>query len=742
MRLGAAIVCVGGTLCALLDAMWQVANGAFGAQSATFAIGVGAPFVLAASLLGGLTALAWARSVELRELVTKVRDRATDGARREPDRAVAAGCAALVTFGLAGGLLLGMIASIVVGIRTPSFAAAAALIATSVVAVGAVVLFPLAYVPLRAGLQRLAQASWGSRLVRPRPALLLGAGLCVAGGLAVALRFESTLALLPWNLAVAVVLAGLVSALLVARAPRSAGLARWVVRAGAVLAAALIVACGAAARLPPEDGVVRTEVGGQPSLARVALRNLDALLDVDGDGATHVFGGDDCAPWDAARAPGRLEVPDNGVDEDCSGQDLKLDAASFHTGVSHHGRPSVLPGPPHVILITTDALSFAHTGLGGYARDVTPNLDAWASRATVFEHAFAPGPSTENSFPAMFTGVPAPLVRGLWPVASQPPGGGATKPTLAERMRAAGYRTAAVVGSEIFFPDVWPGIAAGFDEFHTHAVAQAKRREPKPKPHASPEVSAVARHVLETRGDQPLFLWVHYFDHHPIYVVPKGESAFDGGAEAVDAYDAELRFADRHWGELLSFIEGELAPEEYVVIFTSDHGEAIGRDAHAKAAHDHCLRLPEVSVPFIVQTARGRGERRKGLVSLLDLVPTVVDLAGAEPSDELRGESLVPALFDGREPEKNVLLTLRYSAQDAALEGGPLLRQVGVRTPELFYLDDRANGVRGLYDWKNDPLEQTDRSEEHPEEVERARYLIAKELADWARRGDMADVVR
>ena len=611
------------------------------------ALGISAPFTVALSLAAAGVSDGWhrlrggARAVALWRWTI-----------RKGDDAPARAATAAVAVGAVGAGALGALAitsRVIASVRTPLYAAALSLSLS--VLLGAVLLLVAGSLAPRLG-GALARLAGRSALLRRH----LGPGAIVLGALAggavlsgvTAARHWHQLSVVPWELALGPVVGALGATLVDLRAaPRKMGL-QVVLLSFPLAAAAVFVLVLPAWGEPSRRAFLET-----PSMSRALWRPLRRWLDFDGDGSVSAFGETDCAPFDGSRGPHRLEVPDNGLDEDCDGHDVSLEGHPLERGKPHHGPTARLR--PHLVLITTDALSHRHTTLGGYGRDVTPMLARFGARATLFEHAFSTAPGTNGAFPALFTGVYAHMVPALdkrsppsdalqvWPA------------TLASVLAQAGYRTHAIAGSDYFGKSAWPGITHGFEVVDTEAPAEALARRPGTKPHTSPEVTARALEVIDGGHDRPLFLWVHYFDYHPIYRVPEGESAF--GRDRLDLYDTELRYADRHWGALFAAVEARFGPEEYVLAFTSDHGEVFD-ERHTIAHHDHCVRTEEVHVPFLIQTARRRGERVGGLVSHLDVVPTLLDLAGVPSPRELLGESLVPALEGDREPEKTVVVTI------------------------------------------------------------------------------------
>jgi arylsulfatase A-like enzyme len=165
---------------------------------------------------------------------------------------------------------------------------------------------------------------------------------------------------------------------------------------------------------------------------------------------------------------------------------------------------------------------------------------------------------------------------------------------------------------------------------------------------------------------------------------------------------------------------------DYVMLFTADHGEAFDR-MHPRGRHDQSLHTAETHVPFVVQTPAQRGARRAGLASHLDVVPTVLDLLELEPDADLPGESLTPALFGAREPEKSFVTGVLWQPRGAPF-GSPALRSAMLRTADWLYIDDRERGQAGLFEPAADPLGLEDRSHRNVEEAEWARWALRQAL--------------
>jgi len=139
------------------------------------------------------------------------------------------------------------------------------------------------------------------------------------------------------------------------------------------------------------------------------------------------------------------------------------------------------------------------------------------------------------------------------------------------------------------------------------------------------------------------------------------------------------------------------------------------------------LRTEEVQVPFILQAPRRRGHRVNGLVSLLDVAPTLLDLTGTTLPHELAGESLAPVLFEGREVEKNVVFAHVYDPRQAYVSQMSITR-LSVRTTDRLYIHDRENHLRQVFRWRDDSLDLRNVSLEEPDQAEWLGYLATREL--------------
>jgi arylsulfatase A-like enzyme/cytochrome c-type biogenesis protein CcmH/NrfG len=296
---------------------------------------------------------------------------------------------------------------------------------------------------------------------------------------------------------------------------------------------------------------------------------------------------------------------------------------------------------PNVLLVTIDTLRADRVGCYGHAAASTRTLDGLAARGARFTTAVAHVPLTGPSHASILTGL-SPLGHGFrenagFALPAQARSG-------AEDFGQAGYRTAAFVSA---FPlDRRFGFDHGFDTYDDHLP---KGNDPRRTPYVERTADATtdaALHWLETTGEaptRPFFLWVHYYDPHAPYEPPP---AFAARFRAAP-YDGEVAFADEQLGRLLRALEQRRALASTVVLAMSDHGEGLGE--HGEGTHGLFLYDSTLRIPLIVAgPGVGQGRVVPTVARVIDVLPTLLDLAGIQSRPEIEGRSLRPAL-DGRE---------------------------------------------------------------------------------------------
>ncbi len=271
--------------------------------------------------------------------------------------------------------------------------------------------------------------------------------------------------------------------------------------------------------------------------------------------------------------------------------------------------------------------------------DLTPHLDALAEGGLRFPAALAPTPITLPSHTTIFTGL-IPRRHGVRDNGQVVAPG---RTTLAERLQAIGYRTAAFVSGYPLAQHF--GLDQGFDTYDDRGLRGMVGERP-----ATETVTAALR-WLETDGgtDAPWFLWIHLYDPHDPYVPPE---EFRQAGEHGD-YLGEVAAVDAALGPFFAAVESAAHGREVLTLFASDHGESLGE--HGEETHGFFLYQSTMTVPIVVhwpgRIEPGQGARRGALV---DLTPTLLDLLGLE-AEGLDGHSLLvsserPIYLETRRP--------------------------------------------------------------------------------------------
>ena len=347
---------------------------------------------------------------------------------------------------------------------------------------------------------------------------------------------------------------------------------------------------------------------------------------------------------------------------------------------------------PSLVLLTLDTTNPEALGCYGGPQGLTPHLDRLAREGVVFEDARAVAPLT---LPAH-----ASLLTGLYPLRHALRRNGETRlaaaaETLAERAREQGYACAAFVSAVVLAPEF--GLDQGFEHYDapaTPADVEEHLRSSRP----AQEVVARALAWLDARGDEPFFLWLHFYDPHFPYDPPREFLEKARG----DAYLGEVAAMDAAIGALLARLERDGTLAQALVVAAADHGESRGRhgeETHGAFVFDSTLRIPLV---VRLPGAARAGERVRAPVSQVDVLPLVVRALGWDEARALDGrDPLAQGASEGVYFE-SYFGTKSFGWSPLAGWTDGRVKYVHSSVPELFDLEADPQETRNVLDARED----------------------------------------
>lgn len=389
---------------------------------------------------------------------------------------------------------------------------------------------------------------------------------------------------------------------------------------------------------------------------------------------------------------------------------------------------------PPVILLTVDTLRADRVLGDGPARVPTPTIDALADDSVVFTQARSAAPWTKPSLSTLLTGV-APLVHGMTNRRARLP---EEVETLAERLHAAGYRTAGI-GLNAHLERAFR-LDQGFEDYAFPArldyglalgARLLERLAPARFPELFPSTTAIADTAvgwIDAHAEEPLFLWVHMLDPHWPYEPPPqwlehpereprrwGEPSLVTNVQAgnlkpgqaekervQELYAGEIRYVDAELARILGALRAHGLYERALIVFASDHGEEFwehGRYEHGHTLYDEVLRVPLL---FKLPTG-GPRTRVAAAVSTQALVPTVLDVLGVPFEPELlSSHSLVPWWRTPTEArEEPLFATGTYyfgEKRGVVFDGHKLVAELDTGRVELYDLGRDPGELHSLAD--------------------------------------------
>jgi choline-sulfatase len=286
---------------------------------------------------------------------------------------------------------------------------------------------------------------------------------------------------------------------------------------------------------------------------------------------------------------------------------------------------------PNIILITLDSARADHMGFLG-AKNATPNLDHLAAESLVFEHAYAQSPSSVVSHATILSGS-YPQITGITAI-----GGtlATSLPSLPDQLKSQGYRTAAFVSSIDLDPV--NGLAQGFDRgfqsydagFRPPILGDAR---PPATERSGAQTVTRAQAWLDqnAKSQQPFFLWIHIAE----------------ARKADVSYKASLAVADATVGKLTTALRQRKLYDDAVLIVTGANG--MGLNAHGEDSNGIFLYDETIHVPLLIKLPKSHAGDKTATtkvtakVRLVDIAPTVLEIASIPIPSQMQGQSLLRA---------------------------------------------------------------------------------------------------
>jgi choline-sulfatase len=339
---------------------------------------------------------------------------------------------------------------------------------------------------------------------------------------------------------------------------------------------------------------------------------------------------------------------------------------------------------PNLVLITIDSARADRMGFLGAKGSISPNLDRLATEGIIFEHAYAQAPGTVVSHATILSGA-YPQSTGTSEIAgSLAP----SLPSLPDLLKAQSYRTAAFVGSIDLDPQ--NGLAQGFNRgFQTYDAGFRPAIPGDAHPPVTERSGAqVVAHAIawldqKTSNQGPFFLWVNLSDAR----TPSG------------SYNSAITASDAAVGKLITALQQRKIYANTAIVVVADHGEALG--AHGEESHGIFLYDETIHVPLLIKLPDGQAAAKPSTrvaakVRLVDIAPTLLEIAAIPVPSQLPGQSLLRAAKGGAGGDQPV-----YSRADLPQRGFGWSLLESWRASKYLYV--RAPKPE-LYDLTADPL--------------------------------------
>ena len=436
---------------------------------------------------------------------------------------------------------------------------------------------------------------------------------------------------------------------------------------------------------------------------------------------------------------------------------------------------------PNVLLIVMDTTRADRLSSYGQTRKITPNIDHLAEEGVLFEHASSTGAWTFPSHASLFTGLYTSQHGADWSHRRLD----SHLTTMAELLGEHGYQTAG------FSNNAWIGRSTNFQqgfELYEEMWSRGRLINRVAFMAVFDKLRRISMHRSDHNADltnqeigrwldkihdanRPFFMFVNYIEPHFVYEPPEpfrskflqksnrdAEKTFGRPLRSLkylppqlkfteiqrgflnDLYDGEVAYVDSKIGELMNDLRSQGLLDNTVVMIVSDHGENIGD--HGLFQHQYCLYDTLVHVPLIVRYPKQlpAGIRVTKPVSLIDILPTVIELLNIQVADKerqvLAGQSLLDSLRPGS-GERTLLAQYtpphtrleRYRKSGIPIDERFLTRTLRSITEGQFKFIWSSDGRYELYNLREDSKESHNIISKFPQVARKLKRDLEKHLA-------------
>ena len=387
-----------------------------------------------------------------------------------------------------------------------------------------------------------------------------------------------------------------------------------------------------------------------------------------------------------------------------------LAVAALGFWIARSAAPDRAAGGP-IVLISVDTLRADRLPAYGYTRIRTPHIDRLAADGVLFEAAWSHSPQTLPSHASMLSGQ-LPFEHGVRDNIGFTVKQG--QRMLPHALRELGFASAGFVSAYVLRAQT--GIHQGFDLWDDELPAASPDRPLGQVQRSGEETVSAAIRWIDRQPSAKFFLFVHIYEPHRPYAPPPRFAA-------AGPYDGEVEYSDEIVGRLLDHLRAKALYDNATIVLLSDHGEGLGD--HGEDDHGIFLYRETIRVPLIAKLSgsRGGGRRVASPVQHIDLLPTILDIAGGPIPEGLRGRSLRATLDGaGTPPETSI-----YSES--------LSPRYHFGWSELYALtDERYRLIRAprdeLYDIAQDPGERASIAGDRPQVRAAMRRALDAIIAD------------